>query len=175
MKATIRPALCARPATSRTRWLPTRALYATTLALTGLFTQAAALAQSGGSTPAPGTVKTATGQAWVVVDGRPVVAHPGTPVPLRSRLITGAYSAMGVTFRDETVMSIGPDSQLTVDQYLFSPANGQASLAMSLARGTLNYVSGWIAKLRPDGVSVQTPSAVIGVRGTQFVVRVDAP
>ena len=159
---------CPRPDRATVFAIPR--LLCAALALAG----AACLAQPAGDPP-PGTVKTASGQAWVYADGKRVAAQPGTPVPLRSRLVTGPQSALGVTFRDETVMAIGPDSQLTVDQYLFAPASGQATLATSLTRGTLNYVSGLIAKLRPEGVSVQTPSAVIGVRGTQFVVRVDAP
>ena len=70
-------------------------------------------------------------------------------------------------------MSMGPNTQMVIDQYLFSPGQGQVGLVASLLRGTSNYVSGQIAKLRPESVNVNTPSGMIGVRGTQFVVRVD--
>jgi hypothetical protein len=130
-----------------------------------------ALAQT--SEQAPGVVKTVSGQAFVDYNGQRYIAQIGTPIYLRSQLVTGPGSSIGVTFRDQTVISLGPDSHLSIDQYLFSPNEGKAGLVATMARGTLNYVSGLIAKLKPDGVSVNTPTAVIGVRGTQFVVRVD--
>lgn len=122
---------------------------------------------------ASGVVKTMSGQAFIDYNGQRFIAEIGTPVYLRSQLLTGPNSSIGVTFRDQTVISLGPDSHLTIDQYLFSPNEGKVGLVATMARGTLNYVSGLIAKLKPDGVSVNTPTAVIGVRGTQFVVRVD--
>jgi hypothetical protein len=78
-----------------------------------------------------------------------------------------------VTFKDDTVMSFGPDTEMTVDEYLYAPAKGQLKLATRLDKGTLTYVSGVIAKLKPDAVSVKTPSGIIGVRGTSFMVKVD--
>ena len=70
-------------------------------------------------------------------------------------------------------MSFGPDTELTVDEYLYAPAQGQLQLTTKLARGSLNYVSGVIAKLKPEAVQVKTPTGIIGVRGTQFVARVE--
>ena len=120
-----------------------------------------------------GTLKTVTGQAFVDLNGQRYPATTGMPVYLGSRLVTLPGATLGLTFRDETVMSMGPDTQLVIDQYLFAPREGQLSLVASLLRGTLNYVSGQIAKLRPEGVNVNTPTGMIGVRGTQFVARVD--
>ncbi|MBP8018881.1 MAG: FecR domain-containing protein [Hylemonella sp.] len=122
---------------------------------------------------ASGVVKTLSGLAYIDYNGQRLVARIGSPVFLRSQLVTAPNSTIGVTFRDQTVISLGPDSHLGIDQYLFSPNEGSAGLVATMARGTLNYVSGLIAKLKPDGVTVNTPTAVIGVRGTQFVVRVD--
>jgi len=72
-------------------------------------------------------------------------------------------------------MSFGPDTQLTVDEYLFAPTQGKLKLGARMDQGSLNYVSGVIAKLKPDAVNVKTPTGTIGVRGTQFLVRVQAP
>ncbi|WP_412480303.1 FecR domain-containing protein [Azonexus sp. IMCC34839] len=120
-----------------------------------------------------GYVKTVSGEATVSTAGKSVKAQPGTPVAQGSVLKTAAKSSMGVTFKDETVMSFGPDTELTVDEYLYAPSQGKLKLGSKLAKGSMNYVSGVIAKLNPDGVSVQTPSGTIGVRGTQFVVKVE--
>lgn len=120
-----------------------------------------------------GYVKNVTGEASVGNGAQTYKAEPGTPILMGSVLRTGAKSSMGVTFKDETVMSFGPDTELTVDEYLYAPAQGNLKLSSKLRKGSLNYVSGVIAKLKPDAVSVDTPSGMIGVRGTQFVVKIE--
>lgn len=124
--------------------------------------------------PPIGYVKNVTGDASVSTAGQTVKAETGTPVLLGSVLRTEKNGSMGVTFKDETVMSFGPDTELTVDEYLYAPAQDKLKLGSRLSKGSLNYVSGVIAKLKPDAVSVTTPSGTIGVRGTQFVVKVDS-
>ena len=120
-----------------------------------------------------GYVKTVTGEAWVNTAGVRLSAQPGTAVLLGSQLKTAKSATMGVTFKDNTLMSFGPDTELTVDEFVYAPAQGQLLLGTRLSRGSLNYVSGVIAKLRPDAVTVKTPAGIIGVRGTQFVARVE--
>lgn len=118
-------------------------------------------------------VKTVTGEARVVTAGHARAAAVGMPVHLGSTLQTGAKGSLGVTFRDETVMSFGPNTELMVDEYLYAPDKRDGRLGTRLAKGTLNYVSGAIAKLKPEAVQVRTPTGTIGVRGTRFVVKVD--
>ncbi|NVO05624.1 MAG: FecR domain-containing protein [Rhodoferax sp.] len=120
-----------------------------------------------------GYVKTLSGDASVTTGKNKVAAQLGTPLFQGSQLRTGAKSSMGVTFKDDTVMSFGPDTDLTVDEYLYAPSQGKLKLGSKLVKGSLNYVSGAIAKLQPDAVSVKTPTGTIGVRGTQFVVTVE--
>jgi hypothetical protein len=120
-----------------------------------------------------GYVKTVVGEAWVSTAGQRAKAEPGSAVLLGSGLRTGAGASMGVTFKDGTVMSFGADTELTVDEYLYAPAQSQLKLSTRLIRGTLNYISGVIAKLKPDAVSIKTPTGIIGVRGTQFVAKVE--
>lgn len=124
-------------------------------------------------TEAIGYVKTVTGEAWVTSAGQRVKAAPGSAVMLGSKLQTGPAASLGVSFKDNTLMSFGPDTELTVDEYLYAPAQNELKLSTRLVRGTLNYLSGVIAKLKPDAVSVKTPTGVIGVRGTQFVAKVE--
>lgn len=120
-----------------------------------------------------GYVKTVTGEASVTTAGNKVKAEVGSAIYQGSVLQTGAKSSMGVTFKDETVMSFGPDTRFTMDEYLYEPAQGKLKLGSKLTKGSLNYVSGVIAKLRPEAVTVTTPSGTIGVRGTQFLVKVE--
>ena len=120
-----------------------------------------------------GYVKNVTGEASVTTANNQRKAEVGTPIHQGSVLRTGAQSSMGVTFKDETLMSFGPETELTVDEYLYAPAQGKLKLGSRLVKGTLNYVSGVIARLRPEAVSVDTPTGTIGVRGTQFVARIE--
>lgn len=119
-----------------------------------------------------GHVKTVTGSTFVVTDGKAKAANVGTPVMNGSVLKTGAGSTLGVTFKDGTMMSFGPETELKVDEYLYAPADGKLKFASRLVRGTMNYISGVIAKLKPDAVTVNTPTGMIGVRGTQFAAKV---
>jgi hypothetical protein len=120
-----------------------------------------------------GYVKTVNGDASVTTEKNTVKAALGTPVFKGSQLKTGTKGSLGVTFKDETIMSFGPDTELTVDEYLYEPTAGRAKFGSKLAKGTLNYVSGAIAKMQPDAVAVNTPTGTIGVRGTHFAVKVD--
>ena len=142
--------------------------------LSGLILMGASSWATAQTTPEPvGYVKTVTGEAFVVTTGQSVKAQPGTAVLLGSLLKTSKASSMGVTFKDNTLMSFGPDTEMTVDEYLYAPAEGDLKLSTRLTRGTLNYVSGVIAKLKPTAVTVKTPTGIIGVRGTQFVAKVE--
>ena len=119
-----------------------------------------------------GYVKNVKGTATVTTNGQVVEAQPGTPLHQGSALKTEAQSSMGVTFKDNTMMSFGPNTQLTVEEYLYEPADGKLKLGARMGKGTLNYVSGVIAKLQPEAVTVKTPTGMIGVRGTQFLLKV---
>src|SRR5690606_9129611 len=95
-----------------------------------------------------------------------------TPLHEGSALKTAAQSSMGVMFKDNTMMSFGPSTELVVEDYRYDPAEGRLKLGARMGKGTLDYVSGVIAKLQPEAVTVKTPSGMIGVRGTQFLLKV---
>ena len=80
---------------------------------------------------------------------------------------------MGLTFGDNTMLSFGPNSEFVVDEYLYAPAKDELRLDVSTLRGTMQYVSGMIAKLKPDAVAIKTPKGVIGVRGTRFAFTLE--
>jgi len=120
-----------------------------------------------------GFVKIVEGEATITTAGTSVAAKPGASLYLGNVLKTGKDGSLGVTFKDNTVMSFGPDTEVTVDEYLYAPANDELKLVARLAKGTLHYISGVIAKLKPEAVSVKTPTGVIGVRGTRFLVKTE--
>jgi hypothetical protein len=120
-----------------------------------------------------GYIKTVEANASIVTAGQAEPAKPGMPLLMGQVLKTGKPGSMGVTFKDNTSMSIGPETELVVNEYLYAPGKGDLKLGASLTRGSLYYISGVIAKLKPESVSIKTPTGLIGVRGTQFVAKVD--
>ena len=141
------------------------------LVLLGIAASGPARAQ----TPIAGRVKTVAGQAWLAGPGGARTAlEVGTSVASGDSIETGADGSVGITFRDETRISIGPDSQVTIDEFLFAPEEDELSFAARVARGTMLYVSGAIARLAPERVTVATPEGTVGIRGTTFLVRVGA-
>jgi hypothetical protein len=87
-------------------------------------------------------------------------------------LRTGKDGRVGITLSDDTQVSIGPGSEVRLDTFVYEPGQGQLALVLKFIRGTAAYVSGQIAKLAPDAVRLETPAAIVGVRGTTLAVEV---
>jgi hypothetical protein len=120
-----------------------------------------------------GFVKMVSGSAEVIDTGKPIKAQVGTPIKMGNTLKTGPKGTLGVTFKDNTVMSFGPDTELTVDEYLYAPGKDNLKFGARLSKGSLQVVSGVIAKLKPNSVTMKTPTGTIGIRGTRFLVKVE--
>jgi hypothetical protein len=121
-----------------------------------------------------GFVKIAEGDTSIIDGQINTPAKTGMPLHLGSIIKTGSNGQLGATFKDNTVMSFGPDTEVVIDEYLFAPADGSLKLSVNMLKGTLQYISGVIAKLKPEAVSVKTPAGIIGVRGTRFLAKTEA-
>lgn len=119
-----------------------------------------------------GLVKTVSGEAYVVRDGRRLAAQPGLQLAARDRLATGRTGSMGVVLLDDTVISLGPATETSIEQFAFQPSEGRLGMVMRVARGLVAYLSGKISKLAPGSVRIDTPVATLGVRGTYLLIRV---
>lgn len=122
-----------------------------------------------------GQVKTAKGSVHVERDGKLLPASVGMPIRQADSLVTGADGAVGVTFSDNSLLSTGPNSVLVVDRYNFDSTTHAGHFDASLKKGTLAVVSGKMVKQSPDAMKVRTPAAIMGVRGTEFIVQVEEP
>ncbi|MDP3627091.1 MAG: FecR domain-containing protein [Hydrogenophaga sp.] len=142
------------------------------VALAALGAQAQTKAPAAGAAATIGYVKTVKGEAFVDSGGQAIKAVEGTPLKVGDVVRTGANGSAGITLKDNTVMSFGPSTRFTLEEYLFAPAKGDLKLGGRLASGSLHYVSGLIAKAKPEAVNVKTPTGTIGVRGTRFVAVV---
>ena len=121
---------------------------------------------------AAGRIRIASGSAFIVRAGALVPAQAGQPVYEADSLRTGADGRLGVTLKDDTRISLGPVSEVRLDRFAFAPAEGQLGFALRIVRGVVAYVSGRIAKLAPNSIRLETPAAIVGVRGTSLALRV---
>lgn len=118
-----------------------------------------------------GMVKTARGTASIERNGQKMPAVVGALVESGDRIVTAADGAVGITLRDNTLLSAGPNTTLDLRKFAFNPTSHAGVLDASVKRGTLSVISGKIAKANPDGMVVSTPSVTLGVRGTEFLVE----
>lgn len=131
--------------------------------------QHSALAQQ----PAPaGRIKVAAGSVFIVRQGHAIPAQVGQVVFEADGLRTAADGRIGVTLNDDTRVSLGPSSEVRLDRFLYAPAEGRLGFVLKVVSGIVAYVSGRIAKLSPDSIRLETPSAVVGVRGTRLAISV---
>ena len=120
-----------------------------------------------------GQIKVAKGQVTIERGGAVLPAQVGVRVQEGDVVKTGADGSVGITMNDDSLLSAGPGSALALDRFAFDPPTQRGRFDTSLNRGTLAIVSGRIAKQSPDAMTVRTPAAVLGVRGTTFVVSAE--
>ena len=120
-----------------------------------------------------GQIKTAKGAVHVEREGKSIPAAPGMHVRASDKLVTGADGAVGVTVLDNTMISAGPSTVFEIERYRFNSTTHDGEFEASLKKGSLAVVSGKMVKQTPGSMRVRTPSSVMGVRGTEFLVRVD--
>lgn len=126
-----------------------------------------------GAADLAGTVKSVKGSVNIGRSAQQLAAAVGDKVFASDRIMTGADSAVGITLRDNTLLSAGPNSVLNLDKFTFDPTTHAGALDATIVRGTLGVISGKIAKTTPDSVRFRTPTVTLGVRGTEFVVEVE--
>jgi hypothetical protein len=121
-----------------------------------------------------GRIKSASGEVFLVRHKTAIPVKAGQTLLVADGIRTGADGHVGITLQDETRLSLGPNSDVRLEQFVYAPGEGRLRFALRIARGLIAYVSGRIAKLSPESVRLETPSAILGVRGTRLAIRVEA-
>jgi hypothetical protein len=106
-----------------------------------------------------------------VAIGRQVVG--GEPILLQDAIKSGQRSGMQILLLDETVFTIGPESELVIDEFVYDPRTNAGKLSAEITKGVFRFVSGKIAHEKPEDMNVKLPSGTLGVRGTMVAGRVD--
>ena len=119
-----------------------------------------------------GIIKTVRGQVRIERGAGNLEAKVGDPVQENDRVSTQVGSSVGISLSDETLLSLGPNSAMVIDRYSFDSVTREGQVETSILKGTLRYVTGLIGQLQPMAIKVTTPTATIGIRGTEFIVEV---
>ena len=120
-----------------------------------------------------GQIKVSNGQVTVERKGESRPGNVGMRLESSDVVRTGAAGSVGITMADNTLLSAGPNSVLSLDRFDFDPTSNQGRFDAQLQKGSLAVISGRIAKQSPDAMKVRTPSSILGVRGTEFIVSVN--
>ena len=122
-----------------------------------------------------GLIKVSKGAVQIERGGARVPAAVGAGLRASDVIVTGADGSAGITFTDNSLVSVGPNSVFAIEKYSFDSTTHAGQFEGSLRQGRLAAVSGKMVKQSPESMKIRTPSAVMGVRGTEFVVQVDEP
>lgn len=125
--------------------------------------------------PAAGVVKKLTGTVVLVRSGQELPVTLGQPVAEGDTVRTRADGRLGITMKDGTRLALGGNTELRIDTFTYAPAQGRLGIGLKVLRGVTEYISGRIAQLAPGAVKVETPTSVIGIRGTRLLIGVDQP
>ena len=117
-----------------------------------------------------GVVKTARGTVALDRAGTAIAVQPGTRIEQGDRLTTAADGFVGITRRDDTLLTLGPSTRLTLDDYAFDAKTHDGRFGASLLKGVLHVVTGLLPKRAPDSFVLKTRISTMGVRGTEFIV-----
>lgn len=119
-----------------------------------------------------GQIKLVKGTVTIERDGATIDAAAGDTVHKQDVLRTGAGSAVGLTFSDNSRMSLGPNSEMALEKYVFAGKGADKNaFDARLTKGSMTAASGLIAKT-PNAMRVLMPTTILGVRGTEFAVQV---
>jgi len=110
------------------------------------------------------TLSKVTGEVGILVES-------GMPVYLGDRIITSANAGMQVLLLDETVFTIGPNSDVAIDELVYDPATGDGRIVADMAKGVMRFVTGKIPLNNPSSMDVNLPVGSIGIRGTIGLIR----
>ncbi|MGH7092638.1 MAG: hypothetical protein ACREFB_03785 [Stellaceae bacterium] len=146
-----------------------RSLYISSVATAAIF--AAALPAVAQRVGVSGAVNPATTGAPPGIPAKQLVI--GENIVFNENINTGPIGQTQILFVDESALSVGPNSDMTIDKFVYDPKTGTGSEALSATRGIFRYVGGKLSKLAAP-VTMRTPSASIGIRGGVFVLDLTA-
>ena len=119
-----------------------------------------------------GQIKSLEGDVHIIRGDTTITAQPGQPLQPSDTIVTGPNGQVGITFIDNTRFSAGPNTRLELSRFRFDSTTHEGEFIADVKSGTLSVISGQIAKHSADQMKVKTPSSLLAVRGTNFLIKV---
>lgn len=118
-----------------------------------------------------GVLKNIEGDVKIIRDGKSLIALSGGALLEGDRIVTGRNSATAVTLTDGTVLSAGPNSSIDLTHYSYDQKTQNGTILVNILQGAMRVVTGIMGKTNPELIKITTPTTVVGVRGTDFIVE----
>lgn len=129
------------------------------------------LALSATAAPRAGVFKNLEGEVSILRQGQSQPALSGAELMEGDRIVTGPKGAAAMTLADGTVLTVGPNTSLDLTHHVYDATTQQGSLLLNLLQGAMRMITGAMGKTNPELIKLTTPTSVIGVRGTDFIVE----
>ena len=94
----------------------------------------------------------------------------GSKIFFGDTIISNQNSNAQILFLDQTILTLGEDTELTIDEFIYDPNSHDGSFVSNVKSGTVKFITGQISKKNPENLEVKFPSGTLGARGTEFVV-----
>jgi hypothetical protein len=120
-----------------------------------------------------GIVKSAAGEVVIMRNNQAIKAETNIKLLEGDLIKTGPNGKVGLVFEDDAVISMGPNTKIVIEKFMFQPAEKKLSFIARILQGTASFLSGQLVKLAPDLVHIETPYATVGMRGTHVLIKVD--
>lgn len=105
---------------------------------------------------------------YVYPNGERVSAQAGTAVVYGTKVITGPDSKAQFLLLDETLFTVGPNSEMVLDDFVYDPRTDVKRVSAKVLKGTFRFISGKVAPKNPENLKVRLNVGIIGIRGTDF-------
>jgi hypothetical protein len=153
-----------------------RAFTVTSLAIVLFGVSSVGLCQDSANNQAnrAGTFKQVVGDAWVGSNAERKAAASGGGIQANQRITTGETGAASILLKDGTVLTMGPNATMDLNQFEFDSTTQEGNFLLDLIQGSVRVVTGLLGKANPEKFKVKTPTSVVGVRGTDFIVETEA-
>ena len=94
----------------------------------------------------------------------------GSKIFFGDTVVSNNNSNAQILFLDQTILTLGEDTELTIDEFIYDPNSHDGSFVSNVKSGTVKFITGQISKKNPENLEVKFPSGTLGARGTEFVV-----
>ena len=98
----------------------------------------------------------------------------GSKIFFGDTIISSSQSNAQILFLDQTVLTLGEETEISIDEFIYDPNSNDGSFVSTVKSGTVKFITGQISKKNPDNLEVKVPAGTLGARGTEFVVLSEA-